>query len=97
MINWEDDGVLLYSDFQFVYEPCVKGYFIILYELRKRKNGEYRLRIGDSRTGKLYKFDFEDEVEKEQYQRDNKSAQIFYEHVMKQVREYEEKHGVKIK
>jgi hypothetical protein len=97
MIDWVDDGELLYSDFQFVYEPCVKGYFIILYELRKRKNGEYMLRIGDSRTGKLYKFDFEDEIEKEQYQRNNKSAQIFYEYVMKQVREYEEKHGVKIK
>jgi len=65
MIDWDDDGELLYSDFQFVHEPCVKGYFIMVYEFRKRDNYEYRLIIGDSRTGNAYKFDFEDTINKE--------------------------------
>jgi hypothetical protein len=83
MIDWEDDGELLYSDFQFVHEPCVKGYFIIMYEFRKRENCEYRLFIGDTRTGNTYKFDFEDVIEKDSIPIDEESINEFYEFIKK--------------
>jgi hypothetical protein len=55
----------------------------MVYEFRRRDNYEYRLIIGDSRTGNAYKFDFEDVIEKDSIPIDEESINEFYEFIKK--------------